>query len=86
MKLEVKMCHSHLLKMLMCAKQMQNAVHSYSATSPDYNAEGVAGYIETTVTFMILDLRAFVDLYEETRILPSDRIYSQMRAGCGSAG
>ena len=86
MKLEVKMRHSHLLKMLMCAKQMQNAVHSYSATSPDYNAEGVAGYIETTVTFMILDLRAFVDLYEETRILPSDRIYSQMRAGRGSAG
>ena len=66
MKLEVKMCHSHLMVMLMNPATFQRAIHSYSATTPDVEHEGMAGYIETVVTFQIKDLETFTSLYRES--------------------
>lgn len=63
MKLEIKMCHSRLMAMLMSPVDFQRAVHRYSATTPNIEHEGMAGYIETVVTFHIKDLELFTSLY-----------------------
>lgn len=73
MKLEVQMCHATLMSMLLRPEEMENAVHSYSATTPNVHAEGFNGYIETNVTFMIKDLEAFSKLYKSAYVYPSDR-------------
>ena len=63
MKLEIKMCHSRLMAMLMSPVDFQRAVHSYNATTPNIEHEGMDGYIETVVTFHIKDLELFTSLY-----------------------
>lgn len=63
MKLEIKMCHSRLMAMLMSPVDFQRAVHSYNATTPNIEHEGMAGYIETVVTFHIKDLELFTSLH-----------------------
>lgn len=65
MKLEIKMCHTRLMAMLMNPKDFQMAVYSYSATTPNVEHEGMAGYIETVVTFQIKDLELFTTLYSK---------------------
>lgn len=44
-------------------EKYQQAVNSVSYTSPNYEAEGFNGYIETTITFEVKDLKAFTELY-----------------------
>lgn len=73
MKLEVVMCHASLMSMLLRPEEMQNAVHSYSATAPDIQHEGFNGYMETKVTFEIKDLEQFSKLYKSSYTYPSDR-------------
>lgn len=73
MKLEVIMCHASLMSMLLRPEEMQNAVHSYSATAPDIQNEGFNGYMETKVTFEIKDLDVFSKLYKSSYVYPSDR-------------
>ena len=65
MKITNTMCHSHLLWMLSQPAKFERAVYKYSATSPAYQHEGMAGYIETEVTFEISDLQSFTALYFE---------------------
>lgn len=69
MKFEVKMCHSHLMAMLMKPAQFQRAVYDYRATTPDIEYEGIAGYIETIVTFNIRDLELFTSLFTECSLV-----------------
>lgn len=69
MKLEVKMCHSQLMAMLMKPIQFQRAVYDYRATTPDVEHEGMAGYIETVVTFNIRDLELFTSLFTECSLV-----------------
>lgn len=63
MKLIVTTCYSHLMYMQMRGEEFQKAVHSVSYTQPKFDYEGMAGYIETTVTFNITDLQIFTKLY-----------------------
>ena len=63
MKLIVTTCYSHLLYMQMQGPLFQQAVSSVSFTSPRFDHEGLAGYIETTITFEVHDLAVFSKLY-----------------------
>jgi len=73
MKIEVVMCHSHLLSMLLQPKRLEAAVVSYTATKPLVSFEGMAGYIETTVTFNVANLSEFTKLFEDSRSYPSNQ-------------
>lgn len=73
MKLDVTLCHSHLLSMLLLPDKFNNAVTHYSATTPDMNGEGFNGYMEVKATFFIKDLEAFNQLWKDSYIYPSDR-------------
>ena len=73
MKLEVVMCHATLMSMLLRPEELQHAVTSYSATTPDVEHEGFNGYIETKVTFFIKDLERFTQLYNSAYVFPSER-------------
>lgn len=73
MKLEVVMCHSSLMSMLLRPEEFEQAVISYTATAPDVTNEGFAGYMETKVVFNIKDLERFSKLYSSSYTYPSDR-------------
>lgn len=84
MKITEKMCHSHLLWMLINAEDFEQAIRSYSATTPAYQFEGVAGYVETTVTFDVNDLEKLTKLYSGYHKLSSEtrcRMYHTMCRG-----
>lgn len=73
MQVKNKMCHSHLLSMLLQPEEFQVCVESYTATAPDVAMEGMNGYMETNVTFEVKDLARFSKLYQESYVFPSDR-------------
>lgn len=73
MKLKTVVCHTHLMSMLLQPEKFQNAITSYTASSPDVANEGFNGYMEVTVEFCIKDLAKFTALYDESRVFPSDR-------------
>lgn len=73
MKLNVKMCHSHLMSMLLQPEDFNNCVNSYTATSPEMQYEGMAGYMEVNATFDIKDLSRFAKLWDASYSYPSNR-------------
>ena len=73
MKLEVVLCHSTLISMLLMPEKFHRAVSSYSCTAPAMDIEGVAGYMEVKATFNVRDLDAFTKLYNEAYVYPSER-------------
>ena len=73
MKMEVVMCHSHLMSMLLQPEMLQHAVEKYEAFTPDVDNEGFNGYMETHVTFHIKNLDTFTELWNKAYRLPSDR-------------
>lgn len=86
MKITTKMCHSHLMSMLLQPERMEQAVVSFHATTPLVSLEGVTGYIETTVEFDVKSLTLFTQLYESSYTYPSDRAkwYHTVRTGLTS--
>jgi hypothetical protein len=83
MKIETKMCHSHLMSMLMMPEQLYKAVSKYVAFPPDMPAEGMIGYMETYVEFDVKSLDEFTKLWNESYKLPSDRTdwYHRVKSG-----
>lgn len=73
MKFETLMCHSHLMSMMLMPELLQRAVQSYTTTSPDVDGEGFNGYMEIKATFVVKDLDAFNELWNKSRVYPSDR-------------
>lgn len=73
MKLTCTMCHSHLMSMLLQPEKFQRAVRKYTATGPDIQYEGIAGYMETGVEFDIASLKEFTELFEDSYTYPSNR-------------
>lgn len=86
MKLIEKMCHSHLLWMLSQPERFEQAISSYSASSPAFQFEGVAGYIETAVTFEINKLDVFTELYYAYYKVDCDRRSKWYYSICKEAG
>lgn len=84
MKIVETMCHSHLLWMLAHAERFEKAVTNYAATTPAFQYEGVAGYVETIVTFEVRELEDFTALFMEYRKLSHEHrstIYHNMLRG-----
>lgn len=73
MKFTTKMCHSHLMSMLLMPQTFYMAVHRYNASPPNMDHEGMTGYMEVEVVFEIKDLQAFTNLWYHSYKLPSDR-------------
>lgn len=73
MKFEVLMCHSHFVSMMLMPEQLQRAVSSYTSTAPDVDCEEFNGYMEIKATFMVKDLEAFNQLWNKSRVYPSER-------------
>lgn len=73
MKIAVNMCHSHLMSMLLQPERFNDAVNSYSASSPQMQYEGMAGYMEVNATFEVKDLSKFSKLWDDSYTFPSDR-------------
>lgn len=84
MKLSVTTCYSHLLYMQMQGPLFQQAVSSVIFTSPRFDHEGLAGYIETTITFEIHDLKVFTKLYTDWyTYADGDKVYNcALGRGC----
>lgn len=69
MKLETTMCYSRLLFILDSGKCLEAAISKLEMSRPDLQHEGLAGYIETKVTFYISDLQAFTNIYNAWNML-----------------
>lgn len=52
---------------------LERAVQSYNSTSPNVKDEGFNGYMEIKVSFMIQDLESFNQLWNKSRVYPSER-------------
>lgn len=59
--------------MLLMPEKFNQAVYTYTASTPDMRAEGTNGYMEVEVTFMVKDLEKFTDVWYASYKLPSDR-------------
>lgn len=73
MKMEITMCHSHFVSMMLMPELLQQAVESYCSTAPDVEREEFMGYMEIKATFFIRDLDLFNQLWNKSRIYPSER-------------
>lgn len=59
-------CYTHLMWMLTFRpKEFSEAVHKYDCTSPEFNYEGVAGYVGCSISFDIKDLKLFAKIFNE---------------------
>lgn len=85
MKIEINMCYSHLMSMLMMPEAFNKAVYKYESSSPNIEHEGMAGYMETIVIFHLKDLSAFATLFEKSRKYLTDNpsFYFRVRDGQG---
>jgi hypothetical protein len=50
--------------MLESGPKLSDAIHSVKYTSPNYEHEGMAGYISTDVVFDVKDIVKFAELYD----------------------
>ncbi len=66
MKLTTSMNVEHLVALLL-QPGIQSAITSYKSSAPDYNGEGVAGYVHVNVEFEIQCLEKFTKLYMQFR-------------------
>ena len=73
MKFETLMCHTHLVSMMLMPELLERAVSAYTSTAPDVEHEGFNGYMEVKVTFTLRDLDAFNELWNKSRVYPSER-------------
>lgn len=73
MELKVKTCYSRILWLLCSGKKLEQAIYKIDFTSPNFQHEGLAGYIETTATIHIKDLASFTHLWESYHSLTDKR-------------
>ena len=55
-------------------ERFNRAVASYTCTAPDMASEPFAGYMEVKGTFIIKDLAAFTELWNDAYVYPSERV------------
>lgn len=58
MKIEVKICYSHLIYCL-SNQRFMDSINSVEFTRPLFEFEGMNGYIETNATFNVKNLKTF---------------------------
>lgn len=59
-------CYTHLMWMLTFrAKEFSEAVYKYECSSPEFNFEGMAGYVGCALSFEIKDLTLFTKIFNE---------------------
>jgi len=79
MKILVTTCYSHLLYMILQGEKFQHAVYKYSSSSPDFQHEGVLGYVEVKLDIDIKNLESFAELWSSWYIAPnSAEFYHKM--------
>jgi len=64
MKLQMTMCHSQLMIMLLAPTRLHSAVYSYKSTSPDMSHEHQTGRMMVEAEFEIKDISKFIELWE----------------------
>lgn len=82
MKLTARTCWSHVLHIMSCGPLLAECVSKFEFTTPRFDYEGMAGYIETDITVEIKDLVRFADLYDSWYRLSSDtrtRLYTKAK-------
>lgn len=84
MKMEMTMCHSELLVMLLVPHRLYQAVHSYTSTSPDMRHEPQSERMLVDVVFDIKDIHEFIELWEYAQDLSkSPDWYHGVKQGIG---
>ncbi len=85
MELKVKMCHSHLMAMMLQPEHFEQAIHKYTATAPEWSSEGFNGYMKIECTFHVKSLDQFTKLWDDAYIFPTERSawYSRVCNGVG---
>jgi hypothetical protein len=83
MKVEIEMCYSHLIAMLLLPEEVYEAISSFTCTTPDMKAEVFNGFMATQCTFMVKDLNKFAKLWDKSYVYPSDRAkwYNKIKTG-----
>lgn len=80
MKIIETTCYSRLLWFLTeIARVKVPCVHSVSFTKPNFEHAGMNGYVETTVTFDVVDLAVFARVWDEYFIMPPEARAKQYR-------
>ena len=65
MKLTIKTCYSRVLYLMTSGTLFSQAVASMSIDNmPNFELEGLNGYIETEITLIIKDLKIFTNIWE----------------------
>ena len=73
MEIKETMCYSRLVFLMIQGADWEQAVSEVTYTAPQFKYEGVAGYVETKVTFKVKDLSKFVELWNRWVSLPIDK-------------
>lgn len=59
-------CYTHLMWMLTFrSPEFSKAVYKYECSSPRFDFEGMAGYVECNISFEIKDLTLFAKIFNE---------------------
>lgn len=59
-------CYTHLMWMLTYRpREFAKAITRYECTQPDFDSEGVAGYISCKIAFDIADISLFAKIWNE---------------------
>lgn len=59
-------CYTHLMWMLTFrSREFSEAVFKYECSSPEFNHEGIAGYVGCKISFDIKDIALFSKIFNE---------------------
>lgn len=81
MNIEITMCYSQLMSMLLQPEEFSKAVTKFTSSSPNIEHEGMNGYMETVVKFEVKSLAVFSDLYDRTLVYSNPSWYKSVRDG-----
>lgn len=70
MKIEESMCYARLVFMMCRGEEWEQAINNVTYTAPQFQYEGIAGYVDTRVTFCIKNLDIFTKLWSAWYSLP----------------
>ena len=81
MNIEVTMCYSQLMSMLLQPEEFSKAVTKFTSSSPNIEHEGMNGYMETVVKIEVRSLANFSNLYDKTLVCSNPSWYRSVRDG-----
>lgn len=77
MEIKVTTCYSKLV-WLMMQKDFQQSVSKLEYDKPQFDFEGMAGYIETNLVLQVSDISKFAEIWGRAILSDTTKIYGDM--------